>query len=578
MPEAHPFLVRTEHVEALTCIRGILERLLEFAEPSDGGASECAEIRTLLAHLDEAFLVVVVGEVKSGKSSLVNTLLRTEACAVGPTPVTDRITILRRGEEATEEREPFVVDRYVMSERLRGLAIVDTPGTNSIIRRHDEITRGFLPRADLVLFVTSCDRPYSESENVFLHLISERWRRKIVFVLSKTDIREPAEVEEIRTYILECADSELGIRPEILPVTTKVADRALRAGDEEGLAGSGLPGLEEFVLTRLDEREKSRLRLFGLLDAAGSVCGRLGGALGEAGRTLERDFRTLTDLEERTERRRRDLRDVVREMEGGVREVFDAFREKGEAFIQRRFRLGKVLSSIRRGLTARRFQEEVVGDLDESLSDALESAVTRLGAEATAFVTDSLAYFRYRVEDAGAEPPKHPSDFSARRGDVIDRVRQRAGDHLASFDVRANARAILTDGSRGVGLSAAGVGAGVLTATAASILLNLWWSVIAIPFVAAGLALLGMRRARARLEWRDRVDALSERIRAAFREELDREVDRTVSEVKSTYRPYLEFYEAEVERMGDRARRLEGFAGELSEVRERVEESLARIR
>jgi signal recognition particle receptor subunit beta len=574
MPEAHPFLVRTEHVEALARIRGILVRLRSVAEESDGGVGIAGEIDTLLSHLDEAFLVVVVGEVKSGKSSLVNTLLRSEVCAVGPTPVTDRITILRHGPEAEVEREPFVVDRCVESDRLRGLAIVDTPGTNSIVRRHDEITRGFLPRSDLVLFVTSCDRPYSESENEFLHLISERWRRKIVFVLSKTDIREPEEVVEIIDYVRQCALDELGIRPEILPVATKVADRALLAGDEGALEASGLPALEDFVLTRLDEQEKSRLRLYGLVDAAGSVCGRLGKALGEAGKTLESDFRTLTDLEERTERRRRDLRDVVREKEAGIASVFHALRERGEAFIQHQFRFSRALSSVRRGRTARRFRDEVVGDLDGRLSSALEGAVTRLGTEATTFVTDSLAYFQYRVEEAGASPPEHPADFSARRGEVVDRVRKRAEDHLESFDVKANARDILTEGGRGVGLSAAGVGAGVLTATAASILVNLWWSVIAIPFVAAGLAVLGMRRARACLEWRNRVEALSERVRAAFREELDREVDRIVEEVKATYRPYLEFYENEVQRMGGCAQRLEVLVDDLAKARDEIEATL----
>jgi len=571
MPEAHPFLVRTEHVEALTGIRAILERLATFAP----GEAERAEIQTLLSHLTEAFLVVVVGEVKSGKSSLINTLLRADVCAVGPTPVTDRITILRHGEDATVEREPFVVDRSIESERLRGLAVVDTPGTNSIVRRHDEITRGFLPRADLVLFVTSCDRPYSESENVFLHLISERWRRKIVFVLSKTDIREPAEVEEIREYVATCARDELGIDPEILPVASKVADRALAAGDDDALAASGLPELEAFVLGRLDEQEKSRLRLFGLVDAAHSVCRRTGEAIGEAGQLLEKDFRTLTDLEERTERRRRDLRDLVREDTAAVGRLFHTIRTRGEEFIQRQFRLTKALGAVRRGRTARRFRNEVVGDLDARLAGTIEDAVERLGAAETAFIDDSLSYFKYRVEEAGARAPKMPEGFASRRDEVIDSVRQRSGAHLESFDVRANARRILAEGSRGVGLSAAGVGAGVLTATAATLFVNLWWSVVAIPFVAVGLALLGMRRSRACLEWRNRVEELSRRIRDAFTAELDREVDRTVEDVRAAYLPYLEFYEAEVERMGSDARALDGFVEALRRVRDEVETSLS---
>ncbi|MEN8148621.1 MAG: dynamin family protein [Planctomycetota bacterium] len=571
MPEAHPFLVRTEHVEALTGIRGILERLESFAT----GDGERTEIGTLLSHLTEAFLVVVVGEVKSGKSSLINTLLRAEVCAVGPTPVTDRITILRHGEEETVEREPFVVDRFVESERLVGLAVVDTPGTNSIVRRHDEITRGFLPRADLVLFVTSCDRPYSESENVFLHLISEQWRRKIVFVLSKTDIREPAEVDEIREYVAQCARDELGIDPEILPVASKVADRAIAAGDDATLEASGLPGLEDFVLNRLDDAEKSKLRLFGLVDAALSVCRRLGDAIGDAGKLLEKDFRTLTDLDERTERRRRDLRDIVREDEGAVSRLFLTIRERGEEFINRQFRLRSALGAVRRGRTARKFRNEVVGDLDERLAGTVEDAVERLGEAETSFIDASLAYFKYRVEEAGARAPRMPEGFAGRRDEVIASVHRRATAHLDSFDVKANARRILTEGSRGVGLSAAGVGAGVLTATVATVFVNLWWSVVAIPFVAAGMAFLGVRRARACLEWRNRVDELSRRIRDAFGAELHHEIDRTVEEVRASYLPYLEFYQGEVDRMGEEARKLEGFVTDLQRVRDEVEESLS---
>jgi hypothetical protein len=125
-----------------------------------------------------------------------------------------------------------------------------------------------------------------------------------------------------------------------------------------------------------------------------------------------------------------------------------------------------------------------------------------------------------------------------------------------------------------VGLSAAGVGAGVLTATVATIFVNLWWSVVAIPFVAAGVAFLGIRRAKACLKWRNQVEELSRRIRAAFGAELHREIDKTVEEVRASYVPYLEFYQAEVDRMGEEAGKLEGFVSELTTVRAGVEASL----
>ena len=51
---------------------------------------------------------------------------------------------------------------------LRGPHLVDTPGTNSIDEAHTALTEGFLPRADLLLFVMSAERPFSESEQAFL--------------------------------------------------------------------------------------------------------------------------------------------------------------------------------------------------------------------------------------------------------------------------------------------------------------------------------------------------------------------------------------------------------------------------
>ena len=44
------------------------------------------------------------------------------------------------------------------------LSVVDTPGTNVILERQQRLTEEFVPQADLVLFVLSCDRALSDSE------------------------------------------------------------------------------------------------------------------------------------------------------------------------------------------------------------------------------------------------------------------------------------------------------------------------------------------------------------------------------------------------------------------------------
>ncbi|NIO72666.1 MAG: dynamin, partial [Anaerolineae bacterium] len=101
--------------------------------------------------------------------------------------------------------------------------IVDTPGTNAIIRRHEEITGEFVPRSDLVLFVTSADRPFTESERIFLERI-RNWGKKVVIVLNKIDILEgEADVEKVVGFITEHAQRLLGFAPEVFPLSARLA-------------------------------------------------------------------------------------------------------------------------------------------------------------------------------------------------------------------------------------------------------------------------------------------------------------------------------------------------------------------
>lgn len=74
------------------------------------------------------------------------------------------------------------------SELLRGLHIVDTPGTNAVVQGHQQITESIVPRADLIVFVTSADRPFSDSERLFLGKIWN-WRKKVVVVVNVGALR-----------------------------------------------------------------------------------------------------------------------------------------------------------------------------------------------------------------------------------------------------------------------------------------------------------------------------------------------------------------------------------------------------
>lgn len=168
-----------------------------------------------------------LGEFNSGKSAFINALLGAPVAMEGVTPTTDRITILRHGEETGErERRNGVLERTYPSEFLEEVAIVDTPGTNAILRHHEELSRGFVPRSDLVLFVTSVDRPFTQSEREYLELIRD-WGKKIVVVVNKADLLSTAEeAAKVHGFVEEGIRSLLKMAPPVFLVSSRLAQRA----------------------------------------------------------------------------------------------------------------------------------------------------------------------------------------------------------------------------------------------------------------------------------------------------------------------------------------------------------------
>ncbi len=111
-----------------------------------------ATLQDAILQLDELFLIVVVGEFNAGKSALVNALLGEKVLPEGATPTTSRVTLVKWGEKAAEQvvDENFAIYTYPLP-LLKELNIVDTPGTNAVIRYHERLTDEFVPRSDLVL-------------------------------------------------------------------------------------------------------------------------------------------------------------------------------------------------------------------------------------------------------------------------------------------------------------------------------------------------------------------------------------------------------------------------------------------
>lgn len=159
---------------------------------------ELAEtVSSLRNRINEPYMFVIVGEVKAGKSSFINALLDTgkEITKVAPQPMTDTIQQIVYG----EQEEVIVINPFLKKitqpiDILKEVAIVDTPGTNTIIEKHQQITEEFIPSSDLIVFVFESKNPYRQSAWDFLEYIKDDWKKKVIFVLQQKDLMDAADL------------------------------------------------------------------------------------------------------------------------------------------------------------------------------------------------------------------------------------------------------------------------------------------------------------------------------------------------------------------------------------------------
>ncbi len=188
-----------------------------------GHGELAAQVGELRNRMTEPYMFVIVGEVKAGKSSFVNALLEAgEICAVAPQPMTDTIQQILYGEkEQTIVVNPYLKKILLPVDILRDIAIVDTPGTNSIVEKHQEITENFIPASDLVIFVFEAKNPYRRSSWDFFDFIHRDWHKKIIFVLQQKDLLSAADLAVNERGLFDYAVKKGAEQPVLFSVSAK---------------------------------------------------------------------------------------------------------------------------------------------------------------------------------------------------------------------------------------------------------------------------------------------------------------------------------------------------------------------
>jgi GTP-binding protein EngB required for normal cell division len=332
----------------------LISDLLELLPRIDALDEErVSQVRDALFHADHPFLLVFVGPFSSGKSSLINALLGDDdLLAIGPTPTTDRISILRYGDDAHRMESGGEVDTvFYPSPLLQKVSFVDTPGLESIFQKHEETTRKFLHRSDVVLLVMLATQAMTSRNVDYLQQLKD-YGKKVIILINQSDLLTDEEQETVRKYVVEQSQDRLNLKPDVWMVSAKLGNQARAGGqlDEALWKKSGLNKVEDYIDRQLSDADRLRQKLETPLQITQNVHKVALEAVRANQSTMDKYQGIAENVEQQLTAYKREQEKAVREINDEIRMKFDEASTRGGAAIQDIFQLSRAFGSVRRGL------------------------------------------------------------------------------------------------------------------------------------------------------------------------------------------------------------------------------------
>jgi small GTP-binding protein len=506
-----------------------------------------------IRQLDDLFLLVVVGEFNAGKSAFINALLGEKLLKEGVTPTTTKVNILRYGDQSEQKSISENIESLILNTPyLKEISIVDTPGTNAIIREHEEITSQFIPRSDLILFVTSADRPYTESERLFLEKI-QAWGKKIVLVINKIDILEdPQTLSEIEEFVKENSKKILKTTPEIFPISSLLALKA-KKGEPAVWDDSRFEALETYILETLDEKSRLTIKFLNPLGVGKHLSEQYAEYYENRLSVLEDDLRLINDVEDNLSAFQKDMLEGFDLRMADIIKILLELEQRGEDFFTEYIRLARIFDLAKKERIQEIYEDQVIANVPDQVERKVTSIIDWL-------VDSNLRQWQAITDHISSGRQKHKDrmvgdigNFIYDRDRLITSIRDEAKRVIDHYDKAREADEIARRSQNAVAATAAigagAVGLGTLVAILASTMAaDITGILLAGVMAALGLFIIPTRRRNAKKEMREKVLNMRNQLTASLTGHFSQEIERSLQEIRETINPYTRFIRSETEK------------------------------
>ena len=532
-------------------VRDVLTELLACASAVNTSEEQINMLKETLQALEDSFLVVVVGEFNAGKSSFINALLNTDKLEEGVTPTTAQINLIRYGAaESITPIEQWGLLIQLPVELLESISFVDTPGTNAVITEHEVLTRWFLPRADMVIFLSSTDRPFSESENQFLQSIRD-WGKKTILILNKIDLLQTQEEKDkVIDFVRTSAKAALNIDIPVIPVSSRLAKKARSEMSQELWRESGFEALEQYIQDKMDEKARFRMKMLSALGVASRVEDEASSRVRKELQFYNEDLKLTETIRGEVDLYRNDmLKEIDRSMKE-IHAIFSEIKVRGHQYFEDLFVVRNLPNILKKDKNRVLFQENVL----QNMPTEVERKTTELVESLSLQQQRMVQLVRLQIENRNSQFPSAdlPKEVMDQRSELIKRMQNSIDSILEKIesDIALNiglkhAQSAVTAGLA-IEVSAIGIGA-ALTAVATTVAADLLGIVAAFWVGVAGFLVLPYYKKKAQREFDEKIGDVEEKLITSLRNEFTQEVEDQVSQINNAVRPFERFVAASME-------------------------------